>query len=614
MRQAAWRSARERLALLGELRAAGAPMVATLVALQLTERLVPAATALATARLISVSALPTGHPLLATFAVVAAVYGTVLAGGHLLEAASGPLMYAVKARIDGARRADLVRRVTACPTLEELERPQTQEQVRLARADPGNWTERSPGDGALTVLAMLTSLLGMVASCLVVARFAWWLIPVLVVPALCGRVMVSREGIAYFRQWRGGVRHGLRADLWAGMLSSPKDGKEVRLFGFATLAAGRMRGHILAMHEPAWAVAVRGMARNGYRVLLLLAGLGTAYAAVAVSAADGRTAVATEAATFAAAWSVFEGLFNYDPRGVLGAIPGQRAYRELARVLESPPAPAAPDTAGVAAQPPLVRFEAVRFAYPGTDRNVLEQVDLEIRPGELLAIVGLNGAGKSTLIKLLSGLYRPTAGRITADGQDIETIGPARWRTRIAVVFQDFVKYPLPLSDNVLLARAGLARDDAALTRAAVEAGLSEVIDRLPAGWDTPLSRSRRGGVDLSGGQWQQVALTRALYAARTGAGLLVLDEPTAHLDVRTEFEVFQRLASRRHDVSVVLISHRLSTVRQADRIVLLADGRVAESGSHAQLMAADGQYARLFEIQARRFAKAALAAAEGAS
>jgi ABC-type multidrug transport system fused ATPase/permease subunit len=251
---------------------------------------------------------------------------------------------------------------------------------------------------------------------------------------------------------------------------------------------------------------------------------------------------------------------------------------------------------------PMVRFEEVSFSYPGTGTQILDRLNFEIRPGELVAIVGLNGAGKSTLIKLLCSLYKPTSGRITADGLDTSDPRLPAWRSQISVVFQDFIKYQFSAMDNIVLGRADIPVDYEALEFAKAEAGIDRMIGSLADGWNTPLSVSRTGGVDLSGGQWQKIVLARALYAIRLGAKLLVLDEPTAHLDVRSEFDVFQRLAKYRGAVSLVLISHRLSTVRYADRILLLEDGRITESGTHEALIESNGKYARLFSIQAERF------------
>jgi ABC-type multidrug transport system fused ATPase/permease subunit len=284
------------------------------------------------------------------------------------------------------------------------------------------------------------------------------------------------------------------------------------------------------------------------------------------------------------------------------ALPVVKALPEVRARLAEPAAVPWRRTATAPVSPPLVELRDVRFRYPGTDRLVLDDLELTVRPGELLALVGLNGAGKSTLIKLLAGLYRPESGTVTADGEDIWALGPDAWRERISVVFQDFVRYHLSARENITLGRASRPVDEAALVGAVREAGLSAVIDRLPEGLSTPLARDRTGGVDLSGGQWQQVVLARALYAVHTGARLLVLDEPTAHLDVRSEMELFGRLAGRAGDTSIVLISHRLSTVRHADRIVLLDGGRITESGTHEELLAQGGQYARMFSIQAERF------------
>ncbi|HWI03108.1 MAG TPA: ABC transporter ATP-binding protein, partial [Acidimicrobiales bacterium] len=248
------------------------------------------------------------------------------------------------------------------------------------------------------------------------------------------------------------------------------------------------------------------------------------------------------------------------------------------------------------------RFEGVRFAYPGTTRDVFTDLDLTIHPGTSLAIVGGNGAGKTTLIKLLARMHEPQGGIIRVDGTPLDHFDPAAWRRRLAVIFQDFVRYELPAADNVGFGGVGLLGDDRALSAAATKAGAADLIHRLPAGWDTPLNRQYTGGADLSGGQWQRVALARALFAVEAGAGILVLDEPTANLDVRAEAALFEDFLDLTRGLTTILISHRFSTVRHADRIVVLEGGCVVEDGSHDELLAAGGRYAGMFRLQAARF------------
>jgi ATP-binding cassette subfamily B protein len=251
-----------------------------------------------------------------------------------------------------------------------------------------------------------------------------------------------------------------------------------------------------------------------------------------------------------------------------------------------------PETVGPAARPPAVRFDDVGFSYPGASAPVLDGLTVTLHPGQTVAIVGANGAGKTTLVKLLAGLYRPTSGRITVDGVD-----PHERRPPIAVLFQDFVRYPASLRDNVTVAAPDREADDSVREYLSRAGGAD-----LPADLDTLLWREGAGGTDLSGGQWQRVALARALHAVAAGRRLLVLDEPTASLDVRAEAEFHERVVSGVRDATTVLISHRMSTVRFADRILLLRDGRVAEDGTHDELLALGGEYARFFTTQAEAF------------
>jgi ABC-type multidrug transport system fused ATPase/permease subunit len=239
-----------------------------------------------------------------------------------------------------------------------------------------------------------------------------------------------------------------------------------------------------------------------------------------------------------------------------------------------------------------IRFRDVSFAYPG-GKPVLDHFDLTIPAGSSLAIVGRNGAGKTTLAKLLCRLYDPQSGAIEIDGVDLKAIDLDAWRRRLAAVFQDFIRFELSLRENVA---PGGAPDDVVAT-ALEQAGAAKL-----AALDTILARGYDGGTDLSGGQWQRVALARALCAVHLGAGLVLLDEPTAQLDVRGEAEIFDRLLGATRKCTTVLISHRFSTVRHADRICVLEDGRVVELGTHDELMAKNGRYRTMFDLQAQRF------------
>jgi ATP-binding cassette subfamily B protein len=250
---------------------------------------------------------------------------------------------------------------------------------------------------------------------------------------------------------------------------------------------------------------------------------------------------------------------------------------------------------GDAAPPPRIELRGVSFRYPGAARHSLVDVSLAVEPGETLAVVGPNGAGKTTLVKLLTGLYRPTSGQILLDDVDVTTLTPAELRSRIGVIFQDFVRFHFTVGENIGVGWIPEMANHEEIERAAAAGGIEDVIQRLPGGYAQDLGRWF-GGEELSVGQWQRLALARAFMRR---SPILVLDEPTAALDAEAEVEIFERFRALAAKRTAILITHRFSTARIADRIIVLEDGRLTETGSHAELLESGGRYSRMFRLQA---------------
>src|ERR1700733_5353033 len=438
----------------------------------------------------------------------------------------------------------------------------------------------------------MVEMIGGIASALILARYAWWA-PIVLAGAWLATHWLLRESAIWRDRNTGEVRGAQRdADYAYRLAVDPPASKELRMFGLAGWTIDRFIARRTRLHELQYAATRLRERPVLWSVLLVVSANVLVFWLLASAAAAGRISLGEVVVYIQCAIGVSMIAFG----GFSWALDGAAA--PVAAVLRLEPAmrPAGGLRSGNrsagAAPAREIRLRDVTFAYPA-GATVLQNFDLTIPARSSLAIVGQNGAGKTTIAKLLCRLYDPQAGTIEIDGVDIRELDLASWRSRVAAVFQDFIRLQLPLRDNV--APAG-APDD--IVRAALEAAGAANLASL----DTVLARGYTGGTDLSGGQWQRVALARAIAAVSVGAGVVLLDEPTAQLDVRGEAEIFDRLLAATRQSTTILISHRFSTVRHADRICVLEHGRVIELGSHDELMALGGRYRTMFDLQAQRF------------
>jgi ATP-binding cassette, subfamily B, bacterial len=441
----------------------------------------------------------------------------------------------------------------------------------------------------------LVELLAGLASAVLLFGFAWWA-PIVLAGAWLATHWLLRESGVWRDRNTPEVRSAQRDSEYAYRLAvDPPAAKELRLFGLAGWVIERFLARRRRLHELQYEATRLRERPVLWSVLLVVAANLLVFWSLATAAAGGLglgEVVIYAQAAVGASLIAFGGL-NWALDGAAAPV---AAVLALDRAMAPAGALTQPDRPRPAAGLPAngIRFRDVSFAYPSApDRPVLTNLDLTIPAGSSLAIVGRNGSGKTTLAKLLCRLYDPGGGAIEIDGVDLRELDLRGWRDRVTAVFQDFTRFEMPLRDNV--APAG-ASDDVILD-ALTEAGAADLAEL-----DTILARAYAGGIDLSGGQWQRIALARALAAVRGGAGVVLLDEPTAQLDVRGEAEIFDRILAATRDCTTILVSHRFSTVRHADRICVVEGGRVVELGSHDELMALGGRYRTMFELQARPF------------
>jgi len=429
--------------------------------------------------------------------------------------------------------------------------------------------------------------------------FSPWLLALLivaVVPAFLGESHFAFLGYSLnIRQTP--VRRQL--DYLRVLGASKESAKELKLFGLSSFITGEYAHLSNNLYDQNVALAKRRLWVGTLLSLVSTSGYYGAYAWIVYRTVSGDLSWGTLqflAGAVAGASSNIQSIFS-----TFSSIADQSLF--LTDLVEffhvKPQLRSKPDA--IPAPRPIrdgIVFEKVCFSYPGSSRLVLDNLDLRIDPEERIALIGENGQGKTTIVKLVTRLYDPTAGRILLDGVDLRDYSIEDLNREIGVIFQDFMRYEMSAHRNIAVGRIDLD-SEADVHRAAKKSLADEVIRRLPKGYDQLLGRRFEGGLDLSGGEWQKVALARAYLR---DAQLLILDEPTAALDARSEYEVFQRFAELTEGKMALLISHRFSTVRMADRIIVLENGRIAEQGNHKQLMALGARYAEMFELQAASY------------
>jgi ABC-type multidrug transport system fused ATPase/permease subunit len=497
---------------------------------------------------------------------------------------------------------ELITTTTGPEGIGHLERPELTNDLTMAR-DFDLGMLGPPLEISMDFIAggLLDLIIG-IAAAAVLAAYAWWAPLVLLVAWGCTHWLLRESGVWKDRN-NDDVRTAQRHAEYSYRLAvDAAPAKELRLFGLAGWVIDRFVTSRRRLYELQYeATRLREKPLVWCLVIALAANVLVFYS-LADATVDGRISTAEAVVFLQAAAGVaaiaFGGL-NWAVDGAAAPVAAVRRLRtKMPPAGELSPSPSGTASTTVGSTAPTIRLRGLGFSYPmegGDGVRVLDGVDVEIPGGSSMAIVGVNGAGKTTLAKLLCRLYDPQEGAIEIDGVDLRDLDVQQWRKRVTAVFQDFVKFELPLRTNV----SPMGVPDAVVLAALTQAGAGEL-----ATLDTPLAKGYDGGTDLSGGQWQRVALARALAAVASGARVVLLDEPTAQLDVRGEAEIFERVLAATKECTTILISHRFSTVKLADRICVIEHGKVVEVGSHDELIAYGGRYKTMFELQASRFAE----------
>jgi ATP-binding cassette, subfamily B, bacterial len=541
---------------------------------------------------------PAGHALLIALAVAAGAYAVAVLLGPIQTALSTSLKW----RLIYSMQGRLMTAVSQPVGIGHLEQPQMLDRLALARGQLINYF---PADAVMTLAMVASNRIGGLIACVAVGSYRWWLGAGMLAMWLVIRRPQGRVITEQARTFNENAEVMRRAFYLEQLATRPEAAKETRIFGLGSWLIDRYRAQWTLGMTASWKALRRLDSRVLGLSLIVLAAYAAATGFLGVQAYDHQIALGTLCALLPLLIATNTvGDISWDDVGLAWMLQALPHVDELEAELAGQDTKLGSEHDMPVGDRPAqeIRLADVDFCYPDASRPVFDGLDLHIPAGVSTAIVGVNGAGKTTLVKLLARLHDPTGGVITVDGTPLVELRAAEWQRRVAVVFQDFVRYPLSAQANVGFGAVEHMSDTTGIVDAARQAGALELIESLPHGWDTILSSRYTNGVDLSGGQWQRIALARALFAVAHGARLLVLDEPTAWLDVRGEADFFDRFLDITHGLTTIVISHRFSTVRRADRICVLDGGQLIEEGDHASLLAADGRYAQMFRVQASRF------------
>jgi ATP-binding cassette subfamily B protein len=542
---------------------------------------------------------PAGHrTVIAVVIISLAFFGTQMSGRvvSILAASLGD-------RLDETLQRRVIQAVNGPVGIRHLDDPVTQDAI--AQVAGMGVTSYTPGGAAVGMASRAVYTLQAIAATAVLASYRWWL-----ALSLFGiQVVWSRHRRkSHIKRTRVMAQQTAlirRSDYYRELALTAAPAKEVQIFGLAKWLSDNFRNEWFSAMQEVWAERRDGRLMP-ILILIVVAGLNMlgstmlGYDALHGVVGLGLLVIYLRSLFSIAATSATRQQDLQIEHGVAGisALPEleEAAALEVRRsvgerqVIDEIPAYG------------RLCFRGISFTYPGATVPALDGLDLELAVGESLAIVGSNGVGKTTLVKLLCRMYEPDVGSIMIDEINLATIDARAWRGQIAAIFQDFIRYELTARDNIAFGAWEHVGNNEALERAARRAGILDRIEALPRKWDTLLARHFTDGTEFSGGEWQRIALARALFAVDGGARILIMDEPTASLDARAEAEFYDRFLELTRGLTTIVISHRFSTVRQANRICVLDNGRVAELGSHEELLAWNGSYAKMFKLQSARF------------